>query len=89
MTLWGAGLEGKAWRAALAAAGVAVARWAEVDRRKIGQTIHGAPVMAVEELQAGYGPILVTVGARGARAQIRAAARQRGLVEEREFLCVT
>ena len=89
VTLWGAGLEGKAWRTALDAAGVAVARWAEVDRRKIGQTIHGAPVMAIEDLQAGHGPILVTVGARGARAQIRVRARQQGLVEEKDFLCVT
>jgi glycosyltransferase involved in cell wall biosynthesis len=89
VTLWGAGMEGKAWRTALAAAGVEVTRWAEVDRRKIGQTIHQAPVVPIEALHPGNGPILVTVGAKGARVQVRTWAQQRGLVEGRDFLCVT
>jgi len=89
VTLWGAGQEGKAWRQALEAEGVAVVRWLEVDPRKIGQRIHGAPVAGIEALRPGDGPVLVTVGAKGARAQVRAFAAHSGLVEGADFLCVT
>jgi len=89
VTLWGAGIEGKAWRRALADQQIIVNRWAEVDRRKIGQIIHHAPVVPIEALQPGTGPILVTVGAKGARSQVRAWAAQRGLIEGQDFLCVT
>jgi glycosyltransferase involved in cell wall biosynthesis len=89
VTLWGAGLEGKAWRKALLAEGITVSRWAEIDPRKIGQTIHGAPVVPIENLKPGQGKILVTVGAKGARSQVRAWARMAGLAEERDFVCVT
>jgi glycosyltransferase involved in cell wall biosynthesis len=89
VTLWGAGLEGKAWRKTLSAEGIAVNRWAEVDPRKIGQTIHGAPVVPLDELSPGVGKILVTVGAKGARSQVRSWACKAGLIEGRDFLCVT
>jgi len=89
VVLWGAGIEGKAWRTALAAEGVRVGRWLEVDSRKIGQTIHGAPVAGIDTLRPGGPPVLVTVGAKGARQQVRAYARQRGLAEGADFLCVT
>lgn len=89
VTLWGAGVEGKAWRQALTAAGVAVRRWAEVDPRKIGQVIHGAPVVGIETLRPGDGRILVTVGAKGAREQVRSFAARAGLVEGEDFVCVT
>ncbi|WP_305041053.1 glycosyltransferase family 2 protein [Geoalkalibacter sp.] len=89
VSLWGAGLEGKAWRKELSAAGIAVTRWLDIDPRKIGQRIHGAPVVSIEDLQPGGPPVLVTVGARGARPQVRAWARQRGLSEGRDFLIVT
>lgn len=89
VTLWGAGMEGKAWRRALAAEGIHVRRWAEVDPRKIGQTIHGAPVVAIDSLAQGQGPILVSVGAKGAREQVRAWAQDRELQESVDFLCVT
>jgi len=89
VTLWGAGLEGKAWRQALLAEGITVERWIEVDPRKIGQTIHGAQVNGIDALKPGEGRTLVTVGAKGARAQVRAFAAQAGLVEGEDFLCVT
>lgn len=87
--LWGAGMEGKAWRKALDEVGITVAGWIEVDRRKIGQTIHGVPVISNEELTPGFGKILVTIGARVARPQVRAFAASRGLVEGVDYLCVT
>jgi len=89
VTLWGAGIEGKSWRRALLAEGVTVERWIEVDPRKIGQTIHGAQVNGIDALKPGEGYTLVTVGAKGARAQVRAFAAQSGLVEGEDFLCVT
>lgn len=89
VTLWGAGMEGKAWRRALGEAGVRVGRWIEVDPRKIGQTIHGAPVEAVATLRPGGPPLLVTVGAKGAREEIRAYAEKAGMSEGEDFLCVT
>lgn len=89
VTLWGAGLEGKAWRKALEREGVAVCRWAEIDPRKIGQKIHGAPVVPIEALRSGEGKTLVTVGARGARRQIRDWTAENGLIEGEDFLCVT
>jgi hypothetical protein len=89
VTLWGAGTEGKAWRTALRAGGIAVRRWIEVDPRKLGQVIHGAPVVGIEELRAEDGKILVTVGAKGARAQIRGCAEAAGRSEGQDYLCVT
>lgn len=89
VTLWGAGSEGKAWRLALSREGVAVERWIEVDPRKLGQTIHDAPVVGVEALRPGAGQTLVTVGAKGARAQVRDFAERAGLVEGDDYLCVT
>jgi len=89
VTLWGAGIEGKAWRRALLAEGLAVRRWVEVDPRKLGQVIHGAPVVGIDVLVPGAGRTLITVGAKGARAQVREFAAQRGLVEGVDFLCVT
>lgn len=89
VTLWGAGIEGKSWRQALRAEGVAVRRWIEVDPRKLGQVIHGAPVVGISALAPGDGKTLVTVGAKGAREQVRASARAVGLVEGEDFVCVT
>ncbi len=89
VTLWGAGREGKAWMKALGEAGIRVIRWIEVDPRKIGQTIHGAPVAPIEALSRDIAPVLVTIGAKGARAQVRDYAAQAGLQEGRDFVCVT
>jgi len=89
LTLWGAGVEGKAWRRALTAAGITVQRWVEIDPRKLGQTIHGAPVVGIDTLAPGQGKMLISVGTQGARAQVRSMASTRGLVEGVDFLCVT
>jgi len=89
LTLWGAGQEGKAWRLTLQELGITVSRWVEIDPRKIGQVIHGAPVVGLDALAPGQGRLLVTIGAKGARAQVRDWAAQRGLGEGNDFLCVT
>lgn len=89
VTLWGAGQEGKAWQRMLREVGVAVTRWIEVDPDKIGQTIHGAPVLDYRQLRQGEGKILVTIGAPRARAQVRDFCATLGMVEGSDYLCVT
>ncbi len=88
--LAGAGLEGRAWRRALLGEGIRVAGWVDVDPGKIGRTLHGAPVSAAREVTAEDGvKMLVTVGTRGARHQIRKWADGAGFVEGVDYLCVT
>ena len=78
--VWGAGKIGKAWARALLARGVRVLAFVEVDPRKLGQRIHGAPVMDVASGSALRGGLhLGAVGQPGARERIRAEARRRGL----------
>lgn len=89
VTLWGAGLEGKAWRKSLGEAGIGVTRWIEINPRKIGQRIHNAPVVSIEHLHPGGPPLLVTIGSRQARPQVRTWARQKGLKEGVDFMVVT
>jgi hypothetical protein len=89
VALWGAGQTGRAFTDALAAEGIRVVAFLEVDRKKIGRTIRGAPVRAYQEVDALRGlPLLVAVGAPGARQLIRAELLQRGLLEGRDFRCV-
>ena len=89
VALWGAGETGRAFADALAAVGVGVAAFVEVDRRKIGRTIRGARVLSYEQVASLRGlPLLVAVGAPGARDLIRAELGRRGFVEGRDFRCV-
>jgi glycosyltransferase involved in cell wall biosynthesis len=89
VTLIGAGLEGRAWRRVLEDVGIKVTRWVDLDPRKIGRQLHGALVVTMEALEPGSGPMLVTIGSRGARAQVRQSASAQGLVEGQDYVCVT
>ena len=87
--LWGAGPIGKGWARALGKAGHAAAAFVEVDPRKIGQTIHGAPVLPVERARDLGGALhLSAVGQPGARARIRAEAARLGIVDGRDLVAV-
>ena len=87
--VWGAGPIGKGWARALAKAGHAVAAFVEVDSRKIGQTIHGAPVLPVERACDRRGALhLAAVGQPGARRRIRAEAARLGIVDGRDLVAV-
>lgn len=89
VALWGAGETGRAFADALAAEGIAVTTFVEVDRKKVGRTIRGAPVISYEAVERVRGrPLLVAVGAPGARDLIRAELAKRGFEEGREFRCV-
>ncbi len=90
VTLAGAGLEGRAWYRALREEQIRVGRWVDVDPRKIGRLLHGAPVSGTDEVIAEKGgKMLVTVGTRGARDQVRDWASRAGFIEGEDFLCVT
>jgi hypothetical protein len=89
VTLWGAGETGRAFADGLAAEGIRVAAFLEVDRKKVGRTIRGAPVHGFEEAPRFRGrPLLVAVGAPGARELIRAELGKLGFEEPRHFRCV-
>jgi len=89
VVLWGAGPVGKGWARALGARGHGVAAFVEVDPRKIGQRIHGAKVVDVAGAAAFGGHLhLAAVGRPGARARIRAAARELGLREGDDLVAV-
>jgi glycosyltransferase involved in cell wall biosynthesis len=90
VVLWGAGPIGKAWSKELRGRGVEVAAFVEVDPAKIGQVVHGAPV--VDVAGAGLlarGPLhLACVGSAAARARIRAEAARLGLAEPGDLVAV-
>ncbi len=89
VAVWGAGETGRAFARALAAHGIGVGLFLEVDRRKIGRTALGAPVVSFEEADRARGlPLLVAVGAPGARALIREELDRRGFEELRDYRCV-
>ncbi len=89
VTLWGVGMEGKAWRKVLNAVGIEVSRWIDIDPGKIGQTIHRTQVADPDSLRQGCGPMLITIGARGARSLVRAKCAELGLEEGTDYVCVT
>jgi glycosyltransferase involved in cell wall biosynthesis len=84
----GAGLEGRAWQRLLAGAGIPVSCWVDVDPRKIGRKLHGAPIIATDQLRTQQGKILVAIGVRGAREQFREIAQPLSLKEGLDFICV-
>jgi glycosyltransferase involved in cell wall biosynthesis len=89
VVIWGAGPVGKGWARALAAVGHPVSAFVEVDRRKVGERIHGARVVPVAEARQPGRPLhLAAVGQRGARGRIRAEAARLGLHEGRDLVAV-
>jgi glycosyltransferase involved in cell wall biosynthesis len=89
VAIWGAGETGRAFAAALAGEGVRVALFVEVDRKKVGRTLRGAPIVSYAEVGRARGlPLLVAVGAPGARELIRAELAKAGFREPDEFRCV-
>ena len=94
--VWGAGPIGKAFARDLAAAGTRIAGFVDLAPGKIGQEIHGAPVVAPDGLepllrasrQAPAPLVLAAVGQEGVRAEIRGECRRQGLVEMDDFVAV-
>ena len=88
--VWGAGREGKPWMRALARRGLLDPRAVDVDPRKLGQQIHGCKIIPPAELPTPSPNrlVLVAVGARGAREEIRAHLDQAGYEETQSYICV-
>lgn len=87
--VWGAGPTGKAFARELLAAGTPLAAFVEVDPRKLGKRIHGAPVVPVERAADFSGALaLGAVSGPDGRARVRELAAGLGLVEGRDFVAV-
>lgn len=87
-TLWGAGPSGLTLARFLREEGVTVERFVDVHPRKVGTRIEGIPVVSPESLGGpGGGHLLVCVGVRWAREEIRRDLSARGWVEGRDFTC--
>jgi cellulose synthase/poly-beta-1,6-N-acetylglucosamine synthase-like glycosyltransferase len=88
--VWGAGRVGKLLARELIAAGTPLDGFVELDPRKIGQSIYGAPVFSLPDALARRGaPFgLAAVGQAGAREEIRATLQAAGWIEGQDFCCV-
>lgn len=87
--VWGAGPVGKAFARELLEQGTRVRAFVDLDPRKIGQTIHGAPVIGPADVVRNRGAlVLAAVGQPGARAEIRAELKRLGFEEMRDFCAV-
>ena len=79
--VWGAGKTGKPWLRWLQSEGRRVRRAYDVHPRKIGHRIHGIPVVDPTVMPRPDGtPLLVAVGADGARSLIQDHVSVRGYV---------
>lgn len=82
----GAGPVGKRLSRALRSEGARVAAFVEVDGRKLGQQIHGVPVIGYDDIdQYRNAYFLAAVAGEEPRARIREALTERGLIEVGDF----
>ena len=89
VVVWGAGPVGKAFAQEFASTGVTVRAFVDIDPRKIGQVIRGAPVIAPAQLHEYRDSMVVAaVSGASARGQIRAALRDAGRHELLDFVAV-
>jgi glycosyltransferase involved in cell wall biosynthesis len=89
LVLWGATDTGRGLSRRLQALGARVAGFVELDPRKVGQRIHGAPVVPPAGLAAlGEVHVLCAVGAKGAREDLRSWLRAHGRAEGADFTVV-
>jgi glycosyltransferase involved in cell wall biosynthesis len=86
--LWGYGGTGKALRRALLAHGKRPAHIVELHPGRLGERIHGAPVIAPGELPGvPRRPVVVSVAGETARQEIRGELGAMGFEELRDFVC--
>ncbi len=86
--LCGYGATGRALRRALLAHGKRPTHVVEVHAGRLGQTIHGAPVIAYEDVpRVPRRPVVVSVAGDEPRRRIRDALEAMGLRETRDFVC--
>lgn len=89
VVVWGAGPVGKAMVRALDLEGVEVTAFIDIDPKKIGQRPYGIPVHSPDALSKRTNAfVLAAVGSADARAQIRNALANFGLVELEDYCAV-
>ena len=89
VVVWGAGPTGKLFALALAGEGVRIRAFVDLDPRKIGQHIRGAPVLTPAGIQEYRNAFCVAaVGQLGAREEIRAALAELGWRDGTDFVAV-
>jgi glycosyltransferase involved in cell wall biosynthesis len=87
-TLWGYGGTGRSLRRALAELGRTPSHIVELHPRRIGNRIHGAPVIEPEALRAlPRQPLVVSVAGARPRGLIRAELQRLGYSEALDFVC--
>lgn len=87
--IWGAGPGGRLMHDLLTAQGAVIEGFVDVHPRRQGGTKRGLPVWPIEHAaQWDRGTVLVAVGARGARSEIRAFLDRCGRCEGRDYLFV-
>ena len=90
LIVWGAGMMGRRLSKHLARQGAPLVAFIDVDPAKIGRTRYGCPILPPEGLSGCWRRyrrpvVLAAVGARGARALIRAQLEGFGLCEGRDW----
>lgn len=87
--VWGAGPVGKRFGRELRRQGVSLRAFVDLDPRKIGQHIHGAPVVAPRQIgEYRQSLVLAAVGSPGARDEIREDLSLSGWTEGLDFCVV-
>lgn len=87
VVVWGAGPTGKRLALEFQRQGVRVEAFIEVDPRKIGQVVHGAPVRSMRRARDFPHAFHAGAVARAAgRETVRAAAREAGLTEGEDII---
>ncbi len=89
VVIWGAGPVGKSFARELVAQGSQVAAFVDVDPRKIGHEVHGAPVVSIEDA-AGFRKSFAVGAVAGevARAEIREAVAAEGRQDGVDFVAI-
>ena len=86
--LWGYGQTGRALRRALAEHGKQLSGLIEVHPGRVGQKIHGAPVVAPDEIdRLPKDPLIVSVSGTGPRNEIRRKLGDLDRAEGRDYVC--
>ena len=86
--LWGYGGTGRALRRALEESGKRPSHIVELHTGRLGNRIHGAPVVPLSELpRLPRRPVVVSVAGAGPRGEIRRALAAMGFSETRDYIC--
>ncbi|MGK0358345.1 MAG: glycosyltransferase involved in cell wall biosynthesis [Bradymonadia bacterium] len=85
----GTGHDAKRLTRCLLAKGAELMGWFDINPRRLGQRIHGAPVIRARADAPDGVPVLAAVGAVGGRAVIRAQFEGFGWREGEQFWCVS